>query len=103
MTSETAAMDATLASYANLPWVKAWSAAPVQEFGTGWSAALNLFADRLEEQASFVRQISQCNDPAAALQLSATYTQKTMKHLWDDNTALFEGWRSKLASAATDR
>lgn len=94
MTSETAALDATLASYANLPWVKAWNTAPIRGFDAGWSTALNLFADRLEEQAGFVRQFSQCSDPAAALQLSATYTQKSMKHLLDYNTALFEGWRS---------
>ncbi|MGE4372793.1 MAG: phasin family protein [Xanthobacter sp.] len=103
MTSETATLDATLTSYANLPWVKAWSTTPVQGFGPSWSTALNLIADRLEEQAGFIRQFSQCSDPATALQLSTTYTQTSMKRLWDDNTALFEGVRSTLASAGKPR
>lgn len=98
MTSETTASETMFATYANLPWVKAWNAVPTQNLSGGWSTALNILADRLQDQAGFVRQLSECNDPAAALQLNATFAQRSMKHLWDDNAAILEGWYSRFTS-----
>lgn len=103
MTSETTASDTTYATYVNLPWMKGWNAAASQSFSAGWSASLNILADRLQNEAGFVRQLSQCSDPVVALQLNATFVQQSLKDLWDDNAAILEVLYSKFTSAASTR
>lgn len=103
MTSETTASETTFATYANLPWVKGWNAVPIQSLSGGWNTVLNILADRLQDQAAFVRQLAQCSDPVVALQLNAAFAQKSLKHLWDDNAALLESVYSRVTLASLTR
>lgn len=98
---QTTASESIFASLGNTDWVKTWSDAPAKIYAAGWGQALSLVADRLQDQAAYLKQLSQCSDPAAALKLNAEFAQQSVSRLWNDGTKIFEGVRSITSTEPT--
>ncbi|MDX3966311.1 MAG: phasin family protein [Bradyrhizobium sp.] len=98
---QTTESNPLFASLGNTDWVKLWSDAPAKMYAAGWGQALGLVADRLQDQAAYLKQLSQCSDPAAALKLNAEFAQQSVSRLWNDGTKIFEGVRSITSTEPT--
>ncbi|MBB4020011.1 hypothetical protein GGR16_005073 [Chelatococcus caeni] len=99
--SQTAASNPLFASLGNTDWVKLWSDAPAKIYADGWGKVLGLAADRLQDQAAYLKQLSQCTDPAEALKLNAAFAQQSVSRLWNDGTKIFDGVRSITSTEPT--
>ncbi|WP_414463678.1 phasin family protein [Hyphomicrobium sp. B1] len=98
--SQTAASNPLFASLGNTDWVKLWSDAPAKIYADGWGKVLGLAADRLQDQATYLRQVSQCTDPAEAFKLNVAFAQQSVSHLLEDGTKIFDGIRTSIAAGA---
>lgn len=97
---QTTASESIFASLGNTDWVKLWSDAPTKICVEGWRKALGFAADRLQDQAAYLKQLSQCADPAEALKLNAAFAQESVKHVLDDGAKIFDGFRTSVASGS---
>lgn len=95
----TAATSSMFALLGNTEWVKALNDAPTKIYASGWEKALSLAADRLQDQAAYLKQLSQCTDPAEALKLNTAFSQQLVTRMWEDGVKLFDGIRTSIASA----
>lgn len=100
---QTIVSNPIFAPLGNTDWVKLWSDAPAKIYANGWGKALELAADRLEDQATYLKQASQCTDPAEALKLNAEFAQQSFSRLWDDGVKLFDGIRSSVVPPTTGK
>lgn len=98
---QTTESNLLFASLGNTDWIKFWSDAPAKIYAEGWGKALGFAADRLQDQAAYLKQLSQCSDPAAALKLNADFAQQSVSRLWNDGTKIFEGVRSITSTEPT--
>lgn len=85
-------------SLGNTDWLKFWSDAPAKIYADGWGKALGLAADRLQDQATYLKQVSQCTDPAEALKLHTAFAQQSVSRLLEDGTKIFDGFRTSIAA-----
>lgn len=95
---QTTVSNPLFASLGNTDWVKLWSDAPAKIYAEGWGKALGFAADKLQDQATYLRQVSQCTDPAEAMKLNAAFTQQSFSRLWDDGAKIFDGFRTSIAA-----
>ena len=98
--SQTTESNPLFASLGNTDWIKFWSDAPAKIYAEEWRKALGFAADRLQDQAAYLKQLSQCTDPAEALKLNAAFAQESVKHVLDDGAKIFDGFRTSVASGA---
>lgn len=54
--SQTTESNPLFASLGNTDWAKLWSDAPARIYADGWGKVLGLAADRLQDQATYLRQ-----------------------------------------------
>ncbi len=99
----TTASNPVFASLGNTDWLKPWSEAPAKIYADGWAKVLGFAADRLEDQATYLKQVSQCTDPAEALKLNAAFVQQSVLRLWDDGKKISDEIRTDIVSSAPSK
>lgn len=97
------AFDPQLLPFGNTEWIKSLSGAPTKICAAGWERTLAFTAERLQDQAAYLKQLSQCTDPAEALKLNASFSQQFFASLWDDAMKFFDGVRTSIASVVPDK
>lgn len=98
----TTASDSVFPSLGNTDLAKILKGAP-EVYAAGWGKVLGFAADRLQDQATYLKQLSQCTDPAEALKLNATFAQQSVSRLWDDGVKVFDGFRASFASGLPEK
>jgi len=94
------ASNPVFTSLGNTDWVKHWSDAAAKIYADGWAKVLGLAADGLQDQVTYLRQLSQCTDPAEALKLNTAFAQQSVSRLLEDGTKIFDGIRTSIPSSA---
>lgn len=99
----TTASNPVFASLGNTDWLKTWSEAPAKIYTDGWAKVLGLAADGLQDQVTYLRQVSQCTDPAEALKLNATFVQQSVLRLWDNGKKISDEISTHIVSSAPSK
>lgn len=94
----TTASDPVFPPLGNTDLAKILKGAP-EVYAAGWGKVLGFAADRLQDQATYLKQLSQCADPAEALKLNTAFAQESIKRVVDESTKMFDGFRANVASA----
>lgn len=100
---QTTASNHLFAPSVSTDWLKFWSDAPARFYTEEWRKILGLAADRLRDQADFLRNVSQCTDPAEALKLNANFAQQSLALFWENGSKAFDSFRAPKASNAVEK
>ncbi|MGR7997728.1 phasin family protein [Xanthobacter sp. ZOL 2024] len=107
MTTDTAApVDAfrsLLASWPAPNLLKSWTPPVAGDPMASCRQALGFAAGALENQATYLRQLSQCTDPAEAMKLHSDFIQKAAQLFWRDGAEALSRAGYPQAPAAAGR
>lgn len=87
----------------NAEWIKSLFAAPAKACSCTWHGALDFTASCLQDQADYLRQLSQSKDPADALKCHTEFTQKCWQRSFKEGSRIFDTVRSSFPSVAAER
>lgn len=96
--AQTIASDPVFPPFGNTDWIKSVTEASTKLYVGCWGKAIDLAADRLQDQAAYLKSLSQCTDPAEALKLNAAFAQQSASCLLEDGPKLFDSFRSSVAT-----
>lgn len=97
-TTTNAAQPSFNLPFANPEWLKQFTDAPAKFYSSAWNQLLGLSASYLQDQADYVKKLSQCTDPAEALKCHGDFAKKSWAHSCDESSKILDTIRTNFSS-----
>jgi phasin protein len=81
-------------------WMKPLYGGPANVCGAAWSEAARLAASSLQDQADYMKKLSECTEPLEALKCHGEFVQRSWARCFEQGSRAFDALRTGTSASS---
>lgn len=82
-------------------WMKPFYDGPANACGAAWSEAAKLAASSLQDQADYMKKLSECTEPLQAFKCHGDFVQRSWARCFEQGSRTLEALRTGVSTSFT--